>query len=393
LAILLGILAELVLDAVAFQLADSRMTARFAACVSTPHSANVAEDGGHPMQGAAAKSDPQPAEGTDWLDLYLEEIRPAFAVTPDAYRGWTSSPQAGRYINVEPSGRRRTWQPNDAASTSGDPLNVWMFGGSTLWGMGARDDQTIPSWVARQLSIDGRPVRVENFGQLAYVSTQEALALTMELRAGRVPDVVVLYDGANDALAALQVGKAGQPMARMAWYPTMYSRQDLMTQAAIVPHYGNLSLSLLTDFILVNALGADFLPADKIQPLAQATVDEYAANVELVRQLGRAYGFQVRVFWQPTLFSKQPHSPHEAAVAQTYLESMRKFFAATNAAVAVHPKLTAAAEFRDLSAVLNDQGETLFPDHCHLCEEGNRRIAQVIAAEIEPLLSPAGSSP
>ena len=61
-----------------------------------------------------------------------------------------------------------------------------MLGGSSLWGFGARDDQTIPSLLARRLHDRGVQVEVKNLSDLGYVSTQEVIGLLRELQ-GRLP--------------------------------------------------------------------------------------------------------------------------------------------------------------------------------------------------------------
>ena len=52
-----------------------------------------------------------------------------------------------------------------------------MLGGSSLWGFGARDDQTIPSLLARKLHERGLKVEIKNLSELGYVSTQELIGL------------------------------------------------------------------------------------------------------------------------------------------------------------------------------------------------------------------------
>ncbi len=84
-----------------------------------------------------------------------------------------------------------------------------MLGGSSLWGFGARDDQTIPSLLARNLDQRGWRVELKNLSEIGYVSTQELIALVRELQAGYRPDVVIFYDGVNDTTSALLEGEAG----------------------------------------------------------------------------------------------------------------------------------------------------------------------------------------
>jgi len=88
-----------------------------------------------------------------------------------------------------------------------------LFGGSTTWGVGARDPFTIPAEPSRALSEVEPELRVHvlKFGEKGYVSTQSLLALLLELREGRAPDLAVFYDGVNDVFAGYQQGVAGLP--------------------------------------------------------------------------------------------------------------------------------------------------------------------------------------
>ena len=88
-------------------------------------------------------------------------------------------------------------------------VKILTLGGSSLWGFGARDDQTIPSLLARSLHEKGWRVELKNLAEIGYVSTQEVIALTRELQAGYRPDVVIFYDGVNDTTSALLEGEPG----------------------------------------------------------------------------------------------------------------------------------------------------------------------------------------
>ena len=111
---------------------------------------------------------------------------------------WRRRPFTGRYINVDAAGRRRT---SNREAPGDRPIDIFGFGGSTLWGNGARDENTIPSCVSRLLDESGRRVRVTNYGELGFVSTQNLISLMLERQAGRVPGVVFCYDGVNDVVA------------------------------------------------------------------------------------------------------------------------------------------------------------------------------------------------
>lgn len=90
---------------------------------------------------------------------------------------------------------RRSYDPG-----SGGPT-IWFFGGSTTFGIGQRDEQTIPSEVARLAEASGIPVQVQNFGVSSYLTWQEVGLFRRLLREREAPDLVVFYHGVNDLAA------------------------------------------------------------------------------------------------------------------------------------------------------------------------------------------------
>ena len=83
---------------------------------------------------------------------------------------------SGKYINIDKSGLRKTWQSN--VVQDGKVLEVFFFGGSLGWGMGARDEHTIPSALAKLLNnSSGAKVNVTNFSENGHCATQEMLTL------------------------------------------------------------------------------------------------------------------------------------------------------------------------------------------------------------------------
>ena len=128
----------------------------------------------------------------------LEEVRKSDRTVYEPYTIWKRRPYRGEYTTIDLSGSRRTV----GNSSSEDALDIWVFGGSAVWGVGAPDRETIPSHLAALLNGElGIDASVRNLGRRGYVSTQEVIYLMRELQAGRRPDVVVFYNGVNDAAA------------------------------------------------------------------------------------------------------------------------------------------------------------------------------------------------
>ncbi len=107
---------------------------------------------------------------------------------------------ASRHLNIDAHGRRRTGAP-DAKHAGLPPVEVWAFGGSTLFGWGLPDRHTIPSQlqVTLQKRLPDAQVRVTNFGVPWYNSSHELALFAANLReAARPPAAAVFLDGTND---------------------------------------------------------------------------------------------------------------------------------------------------------------------------------------------------
>ena len=138
----------------------------------------------------------------------------------------------GNPVNYDPYAvflNRKGPRPTAHNSQSPDPaLNrvVWCFGGSTMYN-GDRDEETLPSCLARELNQRGRPrhYTVRNFGERSFNSLLEINYLQKALiTSAQRPDLILFYDGANDAVApgplplsprAFRLPAAGCPHGRL----------------------------------------------------------------------------------------------------------------------------------------------------------------------------------
>ncbi len=163
--------------------------------------------GTHDQPAAAAVSEQSAAElaaspamaGDPWAREYWDEVRELeYGFHPFLLS--RVAPTDGRYVDVE-GPVRRSYEP---AGPAADAPEVWFLGGAALWGEGQRDDHTIPSEVARLAEAAGTPIRVVNLGQPGYTSWQSALLLEQELAVRAAPDLVVVYDGADDVAVQLE---------------------------------------------------------------------------------------------------------------------------------------------------------------------------------------------
>src|SRR5262249_54092213 len=118
----------------------------------------------------------------------------------DPWTQFREKPFRGRFFHVEEPGYREVRDPGpwpmDRAAH-----NVWVFGGSTTFGYGLPDEETIPSHLQEALRsrYPGASIHVYNFGQGYFYSGQE-LALFASLLAGgsAPPEIALFIDGINE---------------------------------------------------------------------------------------------------------------------------------------------------------------------------------------------------
>lgn len=108
--------------------------------------------------------------------------------------GFREKPRASRFVNVSADGVRAT--RGGATDLSNVPPNsVFVFGGSTMFGYGVADHETVASHLQALL---GPSARVFNLGRAYYYSAQENLLFESLVRAGLRPRVAVFVDGLNE---------------------------------------------------------------------------------------------------------------------------------------------------------------------------------------------------
>ncbi|MCB2263375.1 MAG: hypothetical protein LGR52_10660 [Candidatus Thiosymbion ectosymbiont of Robbea hypermnestra] len=332
--------------------------------------------------------------GATWVQDYFRELDLSGKGGWRPYVYWRHPPRRGRYIQVDRNGLRATWRPpsRDAALDAPPPVRIFAFGASTMWGLGVRDHYTVASHLSKRLHARGYPAQVTNYGQSAYVSTQEAIALLRGIHRGEVPDIVIFYDGLSDVLSSYMNAAAGvsqNARRRRAEFALLDRPQGLLQ------HIGRQvpTRNLWGFDRLATGLRRGIRPSvghrSQVRPLSDEVVRQtrhiYAANLAFVASLGRRYGFESLFYWQPHIFSKRRRSASEQAAAESLFPT-RKAFEAIYREVRRSATLRDQTGFRDISALFDDLAEPYYVDGTHLSESGNRLVAEVMAEDVIDLI-------
>jgi lysophospholipase L1-like esterase len=345
---------------------------------------------------------------SSWAVRYyqeVDEIERGRSMRWHSYTYWRRMPRRGEYININADGLRRTSNvvaPKVASST----MRVFMFGGSTMWGLGAGDEFTIPSIFAKEANNKGIICEVTNFGQYAYVSTQGVIELMLQLQKGNIPDVVIFYDGVNDAFGAFQLGVPGLP------YDEVYREkeflllkknelktsavQSVVNQLSIVRFLnGSLKkLGLRRDNVL--SIPMEYgKPISDRKALSRAVVETYFNNIKLVRALSKSYGFTCIFYWQPVIYLKQHLTEYERRSLEIDVNypGMKEFYLDTYAFLKQRAAgLESGVPFHDISSIFSEMHDPIYVDFNHMGDKGNSLIAQRMIEDFVRIIKPNGKA-
>lgn len=349
----------------------------------------VAQPGQNSQQIKGAKTDlrvqSEIYQNKPWVYQYWQEHSESAQSEYYPYLGYRRVPNYhGDYINLDDQSIRKTLNP--CLDQTKAKIKIFAMGGSTMWGTGARDHGTIPSFISALLCKEGFNVEVTNFGESGYTNSQEMIRLLLELRKGNIPNVVVFYDGINDVFASFQEGGApGWPLnvaKRKKEFnssnKTVIKKKTLQLKD-ILPNTTKL-LSDPADSSVSTNLIVDRVWAKSGKNLADETVSVYKNNFAIVNALGKSFQFQSLWYWQPSICNKDHITQNEKLMLEGRkrfdLNKLCDFYRA------VSNQATKIDGVIDLTGIFKHYKGSLYMDWMHVSEEGNLIIAQRMADDI-----------
>jgi len=309
-------------------------------------------------------------QGAAWVNTLADEWKPSNKFSYEAYVGWERRPFQGQTINIDSTGVRRSSHSHcdDKAYT------IWMFGGSTVWGAGTPDWLTIPSLLAEKYEQAGRNVCVQNYGEKAWVNTQEVIKLILELkRSERKPDLVIFYDGPADVYESYQSGRGG---VHQNFDDTKQLFEGHASGGSGNFHYllDTNTARLLLQQKLQNRIRRT--SAKDTASIARQAVRCYFENVHLVEALGHEYGFEPVFFWEPTISTGGKHLTVEEEVARDSARRQTPGLEEANQAAYALIKAQCRPPVFCIADALDTATGTIYFDEAHVAAEGNRLVAE-----------------
>jgi lysophospholipase L1-like esterase len=316
-----------------------------------------------------------PADDRARLEQRLGEIPWVPPYRPAPFVGHMARPFDSAALHVNAEGLRDV--ERDYHSKAAGTVRIFITGGSTAWGTGSAQGDTI--WVALERILNDRIARatglryeVINAAFPAWSTTQEKIFIQQRL-VDMHPDLIIMFSGNNDVHWGLH-------RSDIRWY---FSYSDLNF------------VELLNELYLSSGHPEERVATPLTAgPVDCAQVGRYAArNIEeAARSAARAKSRLIFAL-QPNLVSTMKRaSEHE----QRFLSQQNKpYWDACYQAIRDETAKIDAPNFQavDVSRLFGEYGADteLFIDTYHLAAKANLRVAEALASQVDwSTIKPAG---
>lgn len=291
----------------------------------------------------------------------------------EPFVGWKTLPFQGKTTHISEAGLRTH---NDTQEDQ-NRVVVRFFGGSTMWGEGSDDQHTIPA-LFNELNPQ---FKVYNHGQLAYNTRQELDDLISVYSREEKTDLVVFYDGVNDAAFLCPTVIKELPAHRLV---PMYRDKLYVGRSTLIKE-------VFSKIFLENILGV--IQKITYKPTAENSAYNCATNPEKAEAIAemmmknwemaheivtRRNGTFIAVL-QPAAFIGAPRTDHlelDPELGKNFELIYRLL--QKKIAERKHPWII------DLSQAFNND-DYIFIDFCHVSPNGNAIIARKISGAINRL--------
>lgn len=320
-------------------------------------------------------------ENASWAkDFWTEYPKTEFQFT--SFDLYERADFIGNAIQIVDGFRRTT---NTRSETqSGNNLEVRLFGGSTTWGFGVNDENTIPSLIN---DIGG--FTAKNYGEGGFVARQElARLINMYSEAGIVKaplteGINIFYDGVNEVTnfckftnLELETWSSGQIRDTLKNYGS--GHQKLGFRAAY-KYFLDLS-DVLNHKLRPSSGQTVFHCADnkRAQKVAKLLIRQW----KIASDVSKAHGDRFLAVLQPVGFVGDLRMP------EFMIDFNKKYPGLSESYTAVYEQVRRLAkendmhfDFLDLSQPSEKFG-SFFIDYNHIDHNGNRYIADKIVAKL-----------
>ena len=313
----------------------------------------------------------------DWADTYFKEHN-AINHEYRSYYGWKKLAFKGETINLNKDGNRIT--PQDKNSDENSPI-IAFIGGSTVWGYGVNDENTIPAWFAK---LSQKKYSLKNYGEFGYSAYQSYVYLQDRILHGETPNYVISYDGVNNTPAEITryFSHAGED--RM-----IQTLKGSDTDKNYKPYTFRGTIEFASS--LKRYAKRYFGEGDKPQIKVFNEKQNRRAAIELLetwlltKKLSESVGAKFICVLQPVAYWGNPDTKHiQEHMENEPFKNGYEYYKYVFELLETEKYSGLKNHFVDATKALDGQPE-VYMDYSHLLPEGNEIIARTLVKEVSKL--------
>ena len=292
--------------------------------------------------------------------------------------GWKEKPLVTSTLNIDEDGYR-------ISRNNSKKPDVFFLGGSTLFGYGSNDENTIPSLFAK---FTNDTLTVRNLGNGGHTSSQNLIKIQDELLNFKKPKYIISYEGANEIqnlrkgvnsnykhLFYLKFKKAIEN--NLSYKEQLNFKSLLESQTKFLETFMPLFLNKI-GFVESEPLHNTY---DINQKSFEKSVDLLLNNWKILSLIGKEEKIKVFLFLQPVVYSNDHNTDYLVDMVDFKTLYDRMYFLIKEK-ISSDPSLEIVKNnFYDLSKKLDEKG-SYFYDHVHINAKGNSIIAKEITKQI-----------
>lgn len=267
-----------------------------------------------------------------------------------------------------------------------DEYRIVIVGGSTVFGWGVNETQTIPAFLQSKISnYAGKKVRVINAGVPWYASWHEAALIlfkVMEIK----PDWIISVDGLNDTAQG----------TAPTWEPVSMGYLDPPTKVAMERLHSKISDRSFLASLLSHSQTYTYFSA-KMKARAGVSTgvyhpelwEQYVNLKERIQAMASQQGIRFTTFFQPVIVEGKSLTNEEMAKNETNMKlpEFAQVFRQTYLAGEQKALNSKKISFFSLKDAFKNVTETIYIDGQHYNQKGNELLAEKIyQLEIAPHL-------
>ncbi|NBX67643.1 MAG: SGNH/GDSL hydrolase family protein [Proteobacteria bacterium] len=267
-----------------------------------------------------------------------------------------------------------------------DEIRIFIIGGSTVFGWGVNQPETIPSIIQNRMKeFSGKRIRIINAGIPWYASWHEAALVFFKISEMN-PDWIISVDALNDT--AQGVAPLWEPVSRgFLDPPTKVAFERLHTRGGARLLFSDLlSLSQTYTYFSSKLKGREGISKGSYHP---ELWDQYVSLKEKIEVLSSAKGIRFTTFFQPVIVTGKNLTEEESRNNETNMRLPDFAEVFKNTYLEGEKRGLAAKTFRFISLkdAFKEVKETIYIDGQHYNARGNEILAnEIIVKEILPNL-------